>query len=256
MSVCDRLEPGAIEQYFYGELPVDDRSRVEDHLRACPVCRDRIADLHAMSDALAQHPIVDAPPAGDWSGFMRRLEAQTKRQARAPRPAWQRIARWTASVAAILAIVVIGAALALRHGRSTLSTPMQTRPEGVQVVHVPQGTARTALQAATAEHLERSKVVVLDLAMRNPHENPVEWRDERRLAQSLLSDTRLYRLAAEEQGRTDIARVMRDLETVLLEASLSDASDPKALSRVQHLISKRDLLMKMQVVSTTTSSGT
>jgi hypothetical protein len=62
----------------------------------------------------------------------------------------------------------------------------------------------------------------------------------------------LYRLAAQNHGLPDLARVMGDLETVLLEASLSDQKDPQALDRLQRLIRKRDLVVKMQVVS---SSG-
>ena len=42
---------------------------------------------------------------------------------------------------------------------------------------------------------------------------------------------------------------MRDLETVLLEASMSDKPDRDALERVQRLIAKRDLVVKMQVVA-------
>ena len=54
---------------------------------------------------------------------------------------------------------------------------------------------------------------------------------------------------------TDVARVMRDLETVLLETSMSDEADRDALERVQKLIAKRDLVLKMQVVATTGSAG-
>ena len=60
---------------------------------------------------------------------------------------------------------------------------------------------------------------------------------ERRLAGTLLDDTRLYRQAAQEHGMTDMAHVMRDLETVLIETSMSDTSDRGALARVQRLIS-------------------
>jgi hypothetical protein len=72
------------------------------------------------------------------------------------------------------------------------------------------------------------------------------------LAGTLLSDTRLYRLAAQDHGLSDIAHVMGDLETVLLEASMTRQPDAAALERVQNLIRKRDLVVKMQVVS---SSG-
>jgi hypothetical protein len=41
---------------------------------------------------------------------------------------------------------------------------------------------------------------------------------------------------------------MGDLETVLLQTSLSDHADRKSLERVQRLITKRDLMVKMQVV--------
>jgi hypothetical protein len=44
---------------------------------------------------------------------------------------------------------------------------------------------------------------------------------------------------------------MRDLELVLLQASLTDGTDPSALPQLQRLIRRRDLIEKMDVVSTT-----
>lgn len=255
MSRCD-LERGAIEQYFYGELPVRAVAQVEEHLRACAMCRGHLADLRVLSEALSREPLVDAPAAGDWSGFMRRLRGQTTQRSPIPFPRPPRLASWLARAAAMLAIGVVGGLLALRGVRSGGPAHPQPAAPSVTAVQATQTSPRRVLQAAAAEHLERSKVVVLDLAMRDPREKPAEWQDERRLAQGLLSDTRLYRLTAEEKGMSDIAHVLGDLETVLLEASMSDSRDPAALSRVQRLISKRDLLMKMQVVSTKASSGT
>ena len=111
-------------------------------------------------------------------------------------------------------------------------------------------TPERALREVSLEHLERSKLVVLGLATRDPLEtSSADWAYERSLAGTLLADTRLYRLAAQDSGVSDVARVMRDLETVLLEASLSDNSDREALGRVQRLISKRDLVVKMQLMA-------
>jgi hypothetical protein len=101
----------------------------------------------------------------------------------------------------------------------------------------------------SAEHLERSKLVVLGLATRDPHARARDWQYERVLAGTLLRDTRLYRQAAMQDGASDVERVMRDLETVLLEASMSDKSDRAALARVQRLIAKRDLVVKMRVIA-------
>ena len=83
------------------------------------------------------------------------------------------------------------------------------------------------------------------------HTDANDWEYERDLAGSLLEDTRLYRRAAEEHGLSDIAHVMGDLETVLLETSMSEHADSAALERVQRLIRKRDLVVKMQVVGST-----
>ena len=74
MSVCELVTSPDVEMYFYGELDPVDRVRVERHLRGCGGCRQRLEDLDAIRRALAGRLVVDAPPAGDWSGFMTRLD--------------------------------------------------------------------------------------------------------------------------------------------------------------------------------------
>ncbi|HEX9366444.1 MAG TPA: hypothetical protein VF921_07445 [Vicinamibacterales bacterium] len=132
--------------------------------------------------------------------------------------------------------------------------PATRRPAEAGTVTAGAGTDR-ALREGSAEHLERSKLVVLGLASRDPHVRARDWRYERALAGTLLSETRLYRQAAIQDGATDVARVMRDLETVLLEASMSDKNDGAALERVQRLIAKRDLVVKMQVMTAAGRAG-
>ena len=107
--------------------------------------------------------------------------------------------------------------------------------------------------ALSEEHFERSKLVVLGLATKDPEDrHPSDWAYERELASSLLNDTRMYRLAAEDRGLANIADVMRDLEFVLLETSLTDEKDPAALRQLQRVIQKRDLLEKMDAVAVPT----
>jgi hypothetical protein len=109
-----------------------------------------------------------------------------------------------------------------------------------------------AFEALSEEHFERSKLVVLGLATKDAeHVNAADWTYERQLAASLLVDTRMYRLAAEERGLRSLAGVMRDLELVLLQTSLTDETDPSSLPQIQRLIGKRDLLQKMEAVGTT-----
>jgi len=261
MSTCGLAAAGTIEQYFYGELTPADAARVDVHLRECAACRQHVDDLRAIRSALSARARVDAPPAGDWSGFTRRLDSAigatpTARTRRTVVP-------WLA-IAATLTLVTAGVFVTSRISRNqpTLQTaPASTSAqEAASAARLPQAV-RPATNAGVAsvadrslvrhseEHFERSKLVVLGLATLDPHQaHAGDWQHERELAGSLLPDTRLYRLAAEDRGMTDLARVLGDLETVLLETSMTDHPDRESLERVQRLIARRDLVVKMNVV--------
>ena len=100
--------------------------------------------------------------------------------------------------------------------------------------------------AVSDQHFERSKLVVLGLATKDARQ--ADWAYERELAGTLLSDTRLYRAAAEERGMQSLAGVMRDLELVLLQTSMSEQRDAASLEHLQRLIRRRDLITKMEIV--------
>ena len=97
----------------------------------------------------------------------------------------------------------------------------------------PDGSAaRTAFTRLSEQHFERSKLVVLGsrTRIRAARSRPT-GQYERQLASSLLTDTRLYRLAAEERGMTSLASVMADLELVLLQTSMAQESSRDDSSR-------------------------
>jgi hypothetical protein len=259
---CEWRDLPDIELYFYGDLDWRDRSRVRAHLRTCAACRQRLLDLETISRELAPQPVVAAPPAGDWSGFMRRLDAAVAATSRAApvvvlerrHSGWS--VRQIAALAAMLTIAALGVFMAARVRRQPApavgtmnSAPAPSTTDTVAAAHDAL-TPDAALREISAEHLQRSKLVVLGLAARDPrHTQPADWQYERKLAGTLLPETRLYRLAAQERGASDVARVMRDLETVLLETSMSDHPDRESLERVQRLIARRGLVAKMQVVA-------
>jgi hypothetical protein len=259
MSGCDVQESGAIDLYFYDELATLDRARIAAHLTSCPNCREQLQDLHAIRRALADRPAVASPPAGDWSGFMRRLDVAcaSRPDARVASGVWSW--RAAAACAAVLTIATLGVLMATRShtppaSNQTSAAAPAPPPDSSGFRLQAEGSAAPdrALAELTEQHLERSKLVVLGLAARDPQQTSVDdWQYERQLAGSLLSDTRLFRLAAQDRGLDRLAHVMGDLETVLLETSLSDQADPRALERVQTLIRKRDLVVKMQVVGST-----
>jgi len=254
VTICRVHSSGDLELYFYDELSPAERESIDHHLSRCSECRASLDELQAIRTALDSRPVVSAPPSGDWSSFTARLDAAIARE----RPAAQssvvaftpRRRAYSAylAIAATLALVTLGVAVALR------SRPV---PAPVASTAAPHPTAAiatskdAAFAAMTEEHFERSKLVVLGLATKDPaHETPADWAYERELASSLLDDTRLYRLAAEDRGLDSLAGVMKDLELVLLQTSLTDAKDPSSLPQLQRLIRRRDLIEKMDVVTT------
>lgn len=254
MTRCDLQASGAIELYFYGELDAAARSGVERHLPVCAHCRQALEELRVISAALAARPDVSAPASGNWSGFMARLDSAIQDErpqgsvaAFASRQSRRAYIGYLA-MAALLALVTLSVALAVR-SRGALAIRTATVSGGTRQAS-PSQSDSADFAALSEEHFERSKLVVLGLATKDPGQaRAADWIYERDLAGQLLSDTRMYRLAAEDRGLTSIAGVMRDLEIVLLQASLTDDKDPAALPQIQRLIQKRDLLEKMDVVA-------
>lgn len=261
MSGCAIHDAGTIELFFYDELTAGQRAEVTEHLRGCAPCQAAFDELCVIRAALGARASVSAPASGDWSAFMARLDEAIATKPRAAagvidfdsrRAAVRRPVAGLLAMAALLAVVAASVFFASAAGRRA------TRPSDLAPTRIAHATSEAAapiqagLASVGARHLERSKLVVLGLAGREAGEaDPSNWAYERALATSLLNDTRLYRMAAEERGLTSLAGVMRDLEIVLLQTSMAEATDETALPQIQRLIRKRGLVEKMDVVGTT-----
>jgi Putative zinc-finger len=256
---CELQSSGTIETYFYDELPAAERLQMARHVRTCADCRAAIQQLEDIRRALATRPDVVAPPGDDWSSFMARLGAATAAADKEAGAAegdhgHASARRWSRSglmaTAALLALTTMGVMFAMR------ARPPIAPVAALQAPHLPDSagpTGRTGNQgfeALSEEHFERSKLVVLGLAAKDPaRTTSADWVYERELAATLLSDTRMYRMAAEDRGLRSIADVMGDLELVLLQTSFADERDPASLAQIQRLIRRRDLVEKMDVVA-------
>jgi hypothetical protein len=260
MTTGERHPSGDLDLYFYDELNPSERCVVEEHLSSCSECRSVLDELHEIREALASRPDVCVPASGDWSSFMTRLNASLAKEGRPSvtvpgiqTPSSRSYVGYLA-MAALLALVTISAVIAVRRPH----VPEAAAPTAaVAHPHEPPASATpardvAAFKAMTEEHFERSKLVVLGLATKSPEElKATDWAYERELATGLLNDTRLYRFAAEDRGLDRLASVMRDLELVLLQTSLTDDKDPSSIQQIQRLIRRRDLIEKMDVVTTT-----
>ena len=238
MTACDRSLGPDVALYFYGELDAAERAAFETHLAQCRECRTALEELAAIRGALAGR-VVSAPPDGRWQPFMDRLDA---RLAAVPPP---RAAILSAPVVAALAIaaslvaaILAGAIWERQRGRGAPGATPAAIADAAPA-------ADAALMSLGQEHFDRSALVLLGLLNKAPADT---WDEERRFASSLLPETKLYRLAAEEEGLGPLADAMGDLELVLLQASAGDGRDGETLERLQRLIRRRDLVMKRALV--------
>ena len=245
---CRWHDSGSVELYFYGELDARARARFEAHRAGFDACRDALADLETIRRALAGRREHAAPPSGDGDSFMRRLDARLD-EASAPRAPRGWNTRVALKIAATIAIATAGvlAGVQIQRWRAERVEPLMNQ---ASVERDARPRPVEGLTTGADQHLERSKLVLLGLAAKDPrHARPNDWRYERHLASTLLADTTQYRLVATEQGRSNLADVLGDLETVLLQASLGNDEDPRALERLQRLIDRRDLLTKIEIMS-------
>jgi Putative zinc-finger len=268
MTTCHLQAPGTIALYFYGELDASARADVEQHLTTCGECRLALDDLRTIRAALANRPDVSTPPGGGWNGFMARLNEAIRRDQEeavepAPVPIWASGSGFTGSyavygaMAALVTLVTLSVAYVARSPRApeesaavAVDNPVPPRQPVAGLVPVRGWSADAAFASLSEDHFERSKLVVFGLAHKDAQQTDADdWAYERQLASALLSDTRLYRLAAEERGLKSVARVMGDLELVLLQTALSSDQEPATLQQIQSLIRKRDLVTKMNVVA-------
>lgn len=261
-NTCALHDSGTIELYFYDELPADERADIASHVRRCRACAEALAELALIRTALTTRPDVAAPPSGDWSAFMTRLDLAVARVDRegagvvvafeARPPVARRPYVGLLATAALVAIVAVSVFFASQAGRQAVQPSAEPAASQAADGGADAGTISEGLASAGAGHVERSKLVVLGLASK-PGDGAAsaDWAYERALATSLLNDTRMYRLAAEQRGLASLAGIMRDLELVLLQTSMAQPTDDSALPQIQRLIRKRGLVEKMNVVGTT-----
>ena len=233
-----------VELYFYDELAPAECADVESHLRACAACRESLAELRAIQAALASRG-RGAEPEDGWDAFMSRLEARLDRDGR--KWAGARAAQGGGAalkgppsrlmqLAAALALVATGVLAGWTLSRVTPAAPPAS-------VSAPPRTDRVLTEASDTG-LERARVVLAGLAQKD---EGAEWSLERRMAATLLPEVRLIRQAAADRGRGDLADILMDVETLLLQASYARDDDPETLERLRGMIDRRDVLMRLSM---------
>jgi hypothetical protein len=231
--------------YRYGEAK--GAAAMGEHLAACATCRAAYQSLERLLAAVDQMPAPD-PGENYAAAVWQRLEPRLQQCRPAQRdegavrsltlPAlfatWRRLA-----LAAAMAVLIVAAFLLGR---------FWPRPQTVARQPLPEQVRERILLVALGEHLERSQMILIELANANPGPQ-LDVSSERRWAADLVGDNRLYRQAAARAGDPAITAVLDDLERVLLEIAHSPSTLSQGeLERIQRRIESGDILFKLRVV--------
>jgi hypothetical protein len=208
----------------------------ESHVATCPECAKR---LRALAGVLSLATAPDSPERGDdygaevWTRLRPQLGlAEPAKVVPMRRPLWPRAASFLALAAALV--------LAFLLGRRFPDEPLPLSAE----------VRERVLLVAVGEHLERSQMVLVELA-NAPVGEVLNVKAERAAADELVTSGRLYRQAAARTGDPALAEVLEELERVLVEVAAGpEALQPADLAKLQQRIESRGLLFKVRVVGT------
>ena len=222
---------------YYGDAA--NRAGAEQHLQACEECRREFATLRGALNLVDVRPVPEPGPEFE-SNVWNRLEPLLPD--RAPRRglffAWLRPPVWIGAAAvASLVVAAFFAGQWVEHRNRKIETARSgSRVERVLVV-------------AVGDHLERSQMVLAEIANAEPGKGRVDISEERQWAQDLLGDNRLYRQTAQRAGDSNVANLLDDLERVLVEiANSPDSLSAEDWKAMRNRIESEGILFKVRVV--------
>jgi hypothetical protein len=214
--------------HYYGEQEV-----AAAHLSACEECRRGYQVLQRTLNAVDALPVPER--AADYeSQIWQRIEKRLP----APRPKrswWWAAPKWAAAAALVAVAFFVG-----------------------RFVQRPTATARTGvpneriLLVAVGDHLERSQVVLAELANSEAQgAGKLDISYEQSTAKDLVESNRLYRQSANRAGDHATASLLDDLERVLLEIANSPAEvSEHQLDDLRREIKDEGLQFKVRVYQT------
>lgn len=144
-----------------------------------------------------------------------------------------RLAPW--ALAASVLVLIAGAFFAGRATQRRAEAPLSAE------------SRRRVLLAAVGDHLERSRMVLLEFVNAAPGE--AAGSRERAWAEELVASNRLYRQTAVRDGEPGVADVLDQLERVLLEIAHSPAQpSPEFHEALRRRIEDEGVLFKIEIV--------
>jgi hypothetical protein len=218
--------------FYYGESA--EATAIEDHLSGCEPCRAEFRALQLVLNTVDSAPMPER--AADYGqAVWKRIEPRVgARQRRGIRQWWI----WAPVMAGLVLAAFVAGSLWQRG-----SAPSVAKSQTNQQIR------ERILLVAVGDHLERSQMVLAELDNAPEGKGKLDISDERRMAEDLLDDNRLYRQTARTTGDNSVASVLDDLERVLLEIAHSPSEiSSEQLDDLRQEIESRGLLFKVRVL--------
>jgi hypothetical protein len=227
--------------HYYGEE--DERPDAARRLEECGQCRALYASLQRTLNVVDALPVPERD-AEYGARVWERIEAQLSGGPVGWRRAFQlwprRIPwRWAAAGAALAGLL----ATAFLAGRYY---PLGRR--AAPLAEADSQARESVLLVAVGDYLERSQMVLIELANANP-KNGLDISAEQERAHGLVSEARLYRQTAEHTGDAAVAGVLDELERVLMDITHEPSRlSPEALEKLRERLKAEGILFKMRVL--------
>jgi hypothetical protein len=110
------------------------------------------------------------------------------------------------------------------------------------------GGPEGVLLVAVGDYLERSQMVLVELANANSH-GPLDISAEQERAGGLVAETRLYRQTAAHTGDANIDNVLEELERVLVDITHEPSKiSPQGLENLRQRLESAGILFKIRVL--------
>jgi hypothetical protein len=227
--------------HYYGEAGEGedalDALETEQHLETCSECRGLYGSLQRVLNVVDSLPVPERGPeygAQVWRRIEQRIPARRRFHWAVP-PLW----RWAAASMACAALMVA----AFLAGRSY---PGGHKP--TQMASVDKQAGERVLLVAVGDYLERSQMVLIELANADPT-SAKDITSEQERAENLVTETRLYRQTAAHTGDTQISSVLDELERVLVDITHAPSNmSPQQLGELRQRLEAEGILFKIRVL--------
>ena len=214
----------------FGTLAPEEKTLLDEHLRNCPSCA-RLFEKSKASWASFEAP--DDCPHPDWEKSWDVIAARTLGQPKT----WRLFGvpgRWAVAAASLLVVFALGYVA----GRRFLKP--STGPAAFPLASV-------AEPSPLLRYAESLEPVLIDFLNRGETERPQEFADlERKIIQSMLTETRLLQALAASSRNTELGAFLEEMETILLSLANLKPGDRDSADELGRTIRERRIRSKLR----------